>query len=61
VADSQKPSKDPQELLPHTDFYLELFANLQGVSAKLSDNHDPFKKRIKKYEKYFQINQLLVR
>jgi hypothetical protein len=29
VADSQKPSKDPYELLPHTDFYLELFFNLQ--------------------------------
>jgi hypothetical protein len=26
----------------HTDFYLKLFSNLQGVSAKLSDNHDPF-------------------
>jgi hypothetical protein len=28
-------------LLPHTDFYLELFFNLQGVSSKLSDNHGP--------------------
>jgi hypothetical protein len=42
------PEKESSELIdwfkfnPHTDFYLELFSNLQGVSAKLSDNHDPF-------------------